>query len=86
MGSVIVVRKDKVPLLPLHMEALAKYCRNEVGPLMAHSTGLYDPEKPIKKEHVLHIICRPMFVIYWGRFMEEKKDYTTPSPYDYGSL
>ncbi|KAF2790433.1 hypothetical protein K505DRAFT_251203 [Melanomma pulvis-pyrius CBS 109.77] len=81
-GSAIVVRKDKKPLLPSHMEALAKYCRNEIQPLMGHSTGEYHPEEPIKKDHVLKIICRPMFVIYWSKFSREKKDYTTPSPYD----
>jgi hypothetical protein len=83
VGSAIVVRKDKKPLLPLHMEALAGYCRKEIRPLLAHSIGDYDPEEPIMKDDVLKIICRPMFVIYWAKFMEEKKDYTTPSPYVY---
>lgn len=82
VGSVIVVRKDKKPLLPMHMEALANYCQKEIRPLLAHSIGEYHTEEPIKKDHVLRIICRPMFVIYWNRFTEERKDYTTPSPYD----
>jgi hypothetical protein len=82
VGSAIVVRKDKKPLLAMHMEALAGYCWNEIQPLMAHSFGEYAPEEPIEKEHVLKIICRPMFVLCWSKFMEEKKDYKTPSPYD----
>jgi hypothetical protein len=82
--SAIVVRKDKKTLLPMQMEALAGYCRNEIQPLLGHSTGEYHPEEPIKKEVVLKIICRPMFVIYWTKFRREKKDYTIPSPYDNG--
>jgi hypothetical protein len=84
VGSAIVVRKDKKPLLPMQMEALAGYCRNEIQPLLGHSTGEYHPEEPIKKEDVLKIICRPMFVIYWTKFRRDKEDYTTPSPYDNG--
>lgn len=82
MGSAIVVRKDRKPLLPLQMEALAKWCKEEVRPILAHSIGEYAPEEPISKEDVLTIICRPMFVVYWSRFTDERKDYTIPSPYD----
>jgi hypothetical protein len=85
VGSVVVVRKDKRTLLPIHMEALAGYCQNEIGPLMGHSTGEYYPEEPIEKHHVLEIICRPMFVLYWSKFVEKQKDYT-PSPYEYKDL
>jgi hypothetical protein len=28
IGSVLVVRQDKKPLLPIHMEAFVKFCRN----------------------------------------------------------
>ncbi|KAF2706629.1 hypothetical protein K504DRAFT_459028 [Pleomassaria siparia CBS 279.74] len=83
-GSVIVVRKDKKLLLPMHMEALARYCRYEIRPLLAHSTGEFHPEKPMKREEVLRMICRPTFVIYWAKFAGEKKDYATPSPYENG--
>lgn len=79
VGSTIVVRKDRKALLPIHMEALAGYCWNEVQPLMAHSIGRYIIA--FKKDDVLKIICRRMFVIYWTKFCREKKDYTTPSPY-----
>ena len=82
VGSAIAVRKDRKPLHPIHMEALAGYCRNEVQPLMGHSLGEYYPEEPIGKDDVLKIICRPMFVIYWSKFLEERKDYTTTSPYE----
>ena len=81
VGSVIVVRNDKKPLLPMHMEALVRYCRYEIQPLLAHSIGEYHPEVPMKKKDVLRMICRPTFVIYWAKFCMENKDYTTPSPY-----
>jgi hypothetical protein len=82
VGSVIVVRKDKKPLLPLQMEAIATYCRKEVKPLMSHSIGEYAPETPMEKNHVLIIICRPMFVIYWHKLIMEREEYMAPSPYE----
>jgi len=82
VGSVLVVREDGKPLLPLHMEALVGYCRKEVQPLLGHSIGECYPEDPISKHHALAIICRPMFVVYWNRFLEEKKVYDSPGPYD----
>ena len=45
VGSVIVAREDKKPLLPLHMEALCRYCQFEIFPLFSHSNGGYAPEK-----------------------------------------
>jgi hypothetical protein len=81
VGSAIAVRKDRKPLLPVHMEAFAKWCKEEIRPLLAHSIGEFYPEEPINKDDVLTIICRPMFVIYWSKFVEERKDYTAPSPY-----
>ncbi|KAF2646712.1 hypothetical protein P280DRAFT_388309, partial [Massarina eburnea CBS 473.64] len=83
-GSVIVVRKDKKPLLPLHMEALAKYCRDEIQPLMEHSVGGYAPEEPISREDVLRFICRATFVIFFTKMRKVKNDYATPSPYGNG--
>ena len=86
VGSAIAVRKDRKPLLPLQMEALAKWCKEEVRPILAHSIGEYAPEEPISKEDVLAIICRPMFVVYWTRFTSEMGDHMTASPYDDGSV
>jgi hypothetical protein len=80
VGSLVVVRKDKKPLLPLHMEALAGYCRNEVQPLMGHSNGEYYPEEPMKKDDVLRTICRPMFAIYWNKFTEYYTGLHSPEP------
>jgi hypothetical protein len=82
VGSVVVIRKDKKPLLPLHMEALTTYCRKEALPIVSHSLGEYSSEEPVSKEHVLQLICRPMFIIFWYKFIEEKEDLTSPSPYD----
>jgi hypothetical protein len=81
VGSVIVVRKDRKPLLPLHMEALARYCHKEVRPILGHSLGECSPEEPISKEGALQLICRPMFVLSWYNFIEEKKEYAV-SPYN----
>ena len=84
--SAIAVRKDMKPLLPIHMEALTKHCDDEVRPLLDHSYSAYHPEEPIKKSHLLNIICRPMFFLYWRKFMNEREDYTTPGPYDNDGL
>ncbi len=72
VGSVLVVRQDKKALSPLHVEALCNYCRYEVGPVIAHSVGDYYPEEPISKDGVLAMICRPTFVIYWFKLLDEK--------------
>ncbi|KAK2781024.1 hypothetical protein FQN52_001915 [Onygenales sp. PD_12] len=86
VGSAIVVRQDKKPLSPLHVEALCKYCRYEIRPLLAHSIGEYSPEEPMRKDEVLTMICRPTFIIYWYKLLDEKckegEDTSVPSPYD----
>lgn len=86
VGSVIVVRQDKKPLLPLHAEALCKYCRYEIRPLLAHTMGEYAPEEPMGKDTVLAMICRPTFVIYWYKLLDEKhkegEDTSAPYPYE----
>jgi hypothetical protein len=86
VGSVIVVRQDKKPILPLHVEALCNYCRYEIRPLLAHSIGEYHPEEPISKDTALTMICRPTFIIYWYKLLDEKhkkgEATSAPSPYD----
>lgn len=86
VGSTIVVRQDKKALLPLHVEALCDYCRYEMRPLLGHSKGEYAPEEPMSKDAVLAMICRPTFVIYWYKVLEEKHkkgdDIDVPNPYD----
>ncbi|KAI1109964.1 hypothetical protein F5Y14DRAFT_444361 [Nemania sp. NC0429] len=86
-GSVIVVREDKKPLTPLHVEALCNYCRGEVLPLLCHSNGTYDPEEPLKRDFVLGMICRPLFSIYWHKLLRERwendnEHHDDPYPYD----
>ena len=71
-GSVLVVRQDRKPLHPLHAEALCKYCRYEIRPLLAHSIGEYAPDEPLEKDAVLRMICRPTFSILWYKLLEEK--------------
>lgn len=86
VGSTIVVRQDKKPLSPLHVEALCKYCRYEIRPLLAHSIGEYAPEEPMEKDAVLAMICRPTFIIYWFKLLDERhkggEDTSTPCPYN----
>ena len=86
VGSAIVVRQDKKPLSPLHVEALCKYCRYEIRPLLGHSIGEYAPEEPMSKGDVLAMICRPTFVVYWYKLLDEKhkggEDTSAPYPYD----
>lgn len=74
MGSFIVVRQDKKPLFPLHVEALCKFCRYGIRPLLGHSIGEYAPEKPMERDAVLAMICRPAFVICWYRLLDEKDE------------
>ncbi|MCJ1468422.1 hypothetical protein MMC07_007050 [Pseudocyphellaria aurata] len=83
VGSTLVVRQDKKPLSPLHVEALCKYCR-EVRPLFGHSMGEYYPEEPMSKDAVLAMICRATFVISWYKLTGEKEgaDLDVPYPYD----
>jgi hypothetical protein len=86
VGSIIVVRQDKKPLSPLHVEALSKYCRYEIRPLLAHCIGEYHPEEPMSKDAVLAMICRPTFFIYWSKLLDEKhiegESTSVPSPYE----
>ncbi|KAK6341603.1 hypothetical protein TWF696_008674 [Orbilia brochopaga] len=85
VGSVIVVRQDKKPLSPLHVEALCKYCLDEVQPLIGHSLGEYAPEEPMSKETAMSMICRPTFVIFWNKLLTAKLregvDVDISSPY-----
>jgi hypothetical protein len=73
VGSTIVVRQDKKPLSTLHVEALCRYCRYEIRPLLAHSMGEYVPEEPMRKDDVLTMICRPTFVVYWYKLLDESR-------------
>lgn len=86
VGSVIVVRRDEQPLLPIHIEALCTYSQYEVGPLMGHSIGDYAPDEPLTREAVLQMICRPTFSIFWVKFCRQKSmegvEVSAPSPYE----
>jgi hypothetical protein len=53
------------------MEALSKYCMNELSPMLAYSNGQYAPEKPASREQALAKINRAMFVLYWHKFFDE---------------
>ena len=84
VGSVLVVRQDRKPLHPLHVEALCRYC-SETRALIAHNLGEYAPDEPLTKDAVLAMICRPTFSILWYRLTTEKhakgEDTRAPFPY-----
>ncbi|KAI9891948.1 MAG: hypothetical protein M1814_002142 [Vezdaea aestivalis] len=86
VGSVMVVRKNKKALAPLHVEALCRYCRYEIRPILAHSIGEYAPDKPLSKEAALAMVCRPTFSILWYKLLDEKRknkeNADAPFPYD----
>ncbi|KAJ6262935.1 zinc finger mynd-type protein [Drechslerella dactyloides] len=86
VGSIVVVRQDKKPLSPIQIEAICRYCLENVQPLVGHSLGEYAPEKPLDKELVLKMICRATFVIFWTRFVamkiKEGSNLDTVSPYN----
>ncbi|KAI0513088.1 hypothetical protein F5B22DRAFT_612171 [Xylaria bambusicola] len=74
VGSVIVVRQDQKPLSRWHMEALCKYCREEVTALLEHNIWEFSeiPEDYMSKHMILSMICRPMFHVFWRRWRDEK--------------
>lgn len=88
-GKFLVVRKDKKPFLPMHMEAMIDYVLYEAAPLtkqflVAHGVTFQDPEDEEDKveQHMLRFISRPAFEIFWEKYKREKGDTTTLSPYD----
>ncbi|KAJ8129261.1 hypothetical protein O1611_g4375 [Lasiodiplodia mahajangana] len=82
-GSAIVVRQDKKPLLPWHMEALCKFCRYNVVDLLWHPQAI---QEPAMRDRVLSFICQPAFSMFWGKMVEEKREncvvVDAPSPYE----
>ena len=85
VGSVIIVRQDQKALFPLQAEALCRYCRYEVAPLFGHNMGEYAPDKPMEKDLVLSMICRPTFSIWWYKLLDEKcsKGEAASAPFPY---
>ncbi|KAF2427809.1 hypothetical protein EJ08DRAFT_332571 [Tothia fuscella] len=58
VGSVVIVRQDKKPLSPFHVEALAKYAQNEVAELLQ-----IGGEEETPKEEILGAISKLTFSI-----------------------
>lgn len=84
-GSVIVVRQDKKPLWPWHVEALCKYIREDLQPYFGHSLGEINEDEPMDKELVLKFICKPGFELRWNKLRNEKdeKGETCEAPHPY---
>jgi hypothetical protein len=90
VGSVLLVRQDKKPLFPSHVEALCKYIRSELSPLFSHATGgdWATDQEPISKDLVNSMICQPTFFICWSKLVHKKAKadknfniFKEPSPY-----
>ena len=73
MKSIFVVRQNKKSLLSLHIKALCKYRRYEIRSLLDHSQKKYASKKFMKKDAILTIICRLIFVIYWYKLLDKKQ-------------
>lgn len=90
VGNVLVVRRDKKPLAPFHVEALCRYCKDEVMPIIRHSMREYTQDMPLEdilnRSRALSMICRPMFSIFWAKLRDKKREegniVESPYPYD----
>lgn len=72
-GSVIVVRQDMKPVFTIQIEALCKYCRKEIHPLMVDSREQYGSNRSMDKQAIAAMICRPQFHVFWTSFLKEKE-------------
>jgi hypothetical protein len=61
VGSIIVARKDKKPLLPEHADALAEFCQVHLNHLFQKQT-----ERNWKPKHVLKEIRKDKFLKYYN--------------------
>ncbi|KAF3015615.1 hypothetical protein E8E14_010468 [Neopestalotiopsis sp. 37M] len=90
VGNVLVVRRDKKPLAPFDVEALCRYCKDEVMPIIRRSMQEYtqdmSSEDALTRSLVLSMICRPMFSIFWAKLRDKKREegniVESPYPYD----
>lgn len=76
VGSVIVVRQDKEPLHPKHIEALAQFCRNEVA--SRFESAMEEGEGEVEaatKDSVLRFICEDTFMTSWVNFNKQRMVY-----------
>ncbi|KAF2111354.1 hypothetical protein BDV96DRAFT_499663 [Lophiotrema nucula] len=80
VGTVIVARKDKKPLLPEHVAALTKYCREGLEDYFQECA-----EGNMTKERVLKEITKAKFETYYKKWQERQEDETARtqvSPYE----
>jgi hypothetical protein len=71
-GSILMVRQDGLPLTPLQAEALCKYCRYEIQPLMVRSHRKTSSNEFLSRSDVLSLICKRSFEVFWLKFKDEK--------------
>ncbi|OTB00903.1 hypothetical protein M426DRAFT_26132 [Hypoxylon sp. CI-4A] len=85
-GSLIVVRQDKKPLHPLHVEALCRYGFDVANGLTAPHNPAYSPlDNLLRRGTTSATISRHGFTIFWRKMLDEKKqdgkDTNVPDPY-----
>jgi hypothetical protein len=89
VGSVIIARQDKKPLLPEHAEALADFCQEHVTPMIEAQNesewGAPGSVPGLRKDDILKEITKEKFLMYYaswkaGQTDEEKRKQI--SPYD----
>lgn len=82
----MVVRQDRKALLPLHLEALAKYCRHEAYGHVEDLGAYDDPNDPVLIAAALAKINKTACIVFWNQFQEKKRaageKVDVPSPYD----
>ncbi|KAF2135811.1 uncharacterized protein K452DRAFT_238657 [Aplosporella prunicola CBS 121167] len=86
VGSVLIVRKDCKPLLPLHAAALCNYCQTYLQPRFEKAVEATGPNMMATRTNFLARITRENFELCWKETLENKDVYGSnmdaPNPYD----
>lgn len=70
VGSAIVVRKDKQPLQPEHVEALCSWCRHKLLPMFHRAQEWHDGPDVLSKKYVLDQVSSARFADYYDAWLE----------------
>ncbi|EKG15511.1 hypothetical protein MPH_07251 [Macrophomina phaseolina MS6] len=70
IGSVLVVRRDKMPLHRLHVDALTSFCTFNMESLMGYALYSKPEEKPMSRDFALQHASPPMFCLHWRNFIK----------------
>ncbi|KAH7048484.1 hypothetical protein B0J12DRAFT_755501 [Macrophomina phaseolina] len=70
IGSVLVVRRNKMPLHRLHVDALTSFCTFNMESLMGYALYSKPEEKPMSRDFALQHASPPMFCLHWRNFIK----------------